>query len=921
MSTLLKRIARYLITIEIAYLAIFNTVLNIPFTQSLINQIKPDKFAVSWERAWTFYPFRIHATGVSSNGQITSQQWQVASPSVSASISILPLVFKRVNLSGLKAKDVAYHQRPRPRAGKDYSKISEFFPPIDGRELETTPPPVVGKKQAKAWKIYIDDMQAAGKHTLWLYQLKVSLEGQLSTDMRVQTRSGPISLQNGLTDIRLDSITLNGHREVSREGHIKGSFEMLPFVAKENKGIKALNFLKLDAKISTYTRSLAFLNVYLNAFQGMSLSGTGEVTGRLVLDQGRLQANSDLKIIADALRLNILEYRIEGEGDVNIRVPSDADKTNFEIKFDGLSAFFADETRPLLEGNGLVVSGVGSTSFLPTAEEHIIAKSLALLIDSVHVPNLQSYQRFLPDKWKTQFLGGEGKLEGQFQADHGSMSSRIKLISEDATIGIKNYQFHTNLDMQVQLNSPDLESGKFEVSDTYFKLFDSKISGDVDQTKAWKTSIKIDEGTIDLNLADSSSTRSGAKFLAKTLRESSIQNLLENSDETLKISGYISDLRWLNLLIKNPYDFAISGGGAINSIIMMIDGQLTEATMLTVDPDAIAVDVLDYRAEGNGSIELKVVKGGASPDLSMNVEIEDGQFKRTGEKQAFIEDVHIILDAIARGVQTDKNMSKELVQQDVDLRLRIPSAQVLDMRVYNQYLPEGAPLNITGGQASLTADIQLQPDDAKGFVHLATEGLQSRVDEQQVSARLDAQINLIGGTPKDMVFDIGGSAITLDEVRVIGEEKNFRDDEWAVQFLLTRGETMWRKPIQLDLEAELEMTDSIPIISMMANKKGKETWLGKALTIDDVKGTVQMKMANEQIVIPYAYAGSDNIDVGAKAVISKASRDGILYARWHKLHGILKIRDGNRNIDVIGAQKKFEEYSTEQVILKQSQTE
>lgn len=921
MLSFLKRITRYLIIAEIAYLAIFNIALNVPFTQSLINQIKPDKFAVSWERAWTFYPFRIQATGVSSNGQITSQQWQVSSPKVSASIALLPLAFKRVNLSHIKAQDISYHQRPRPRADKDYSKMRAFFPPIDGRVLETTPPPVVAKKKAKAWKIQIDDMQASGIHTLWLYQLQASLQGELSADMRVQTRGGPISVQNGLLDIALKSIILNGGREVSREGRIKGSVEMRPFVAKENKGIKALAFLKLDAEISTYTRSLAFLNIYLNAFQGMTLGGSGEIAGHLVLDQGKLQADSDLKIIADALRLNMLDYRVEGDGNVNIQVPPGADETHFEISFNDLSAFFADETAPLLEGNGLIVSGIGSTSFLPTTGERIIAKSLDLLIESVRVPDLKSYQRYLPEKWKFKLLGGEGKLEGQFYANHSSFSSRVNLSSEDAEIGIKNYQFHTNLDMGIQLNSPDLEAGKFDISGTYFKLFDSKVSSDDDQSKAWETSIKIDEGTLDLNLSDSLSAGSGAKYLAKTLRESDIKALLEGSDETLKISGNISDLRWLNLLIKNPYDFAISGEGAINSSIIMVDGEMTKGTMLTVDPDAIAVDVLDYRAEGAGGIELKVVKGGASPDLSMFVEIKDGQFKRKGEEQAFIEDVHIILDALARGVQTDKNMGKELEQQDVDLRLRIPSARVLDMQVYNQYLPEGSPLSITSGQASLTVDIQLQPEDANGFVRLVTDQLQSQVDEQTVSAELNLDIKLIGGTPKDMKFDIGGSSIKLDKVKVIGEEKSFRDNDWAAQFLLTHGETVWRKPIQLDLEAELEMTDSIPIVSMMANKKGKETWLGKALTIDDVSGSVQMKMANQQIVIPYAYAGSDKIDVGAKAVISKDFRDGIFYARWHKLHGVLKIRDGDRNIDVIGAQKKFEAYSTEKVILEKSQTE
>ena len=63
-----------LVLFEIFYLGLINLALSLPVTQSLINQIKPDKFAVSWERAWSWYPFRVHAAGVSANGQ-TGDRW------------------------------------------------------------------------------------------------------------------------------------------------------------------------------------------------------------------------------------------------------------------------------------------------------------------------------------------------------------------------------------------------------------------------------------------------------------------------------------------------------------------------------------------------------------------------------------------------------------------------------------------------------------------------------------------------------------------------------------------------------------------------------------------------------------------------------------------------------------------------------
>ncbi len=69
----IKRIAIAALIAEISYVVLLNLALQLPLTQSLINQIKPDKFQISWEKAWTWYPFRIHIENASANGQSRSQ--------------------------------------------------------------------------------------------------------------------------------------------------------------------------------------------------------------------------------------------------------------------------------------------------------------------------------------------------------------------------------------------------------------------------------------------------------------------------------------------------------------------------------------------------------------------------------------------------------------------------------------------------------------------------------------------------------------------------------------------------------------------------------------------------------------------------------------------------------------------------------
>jgi hypothetical protein len=53
------------------------------------------------ENAWSFYPFRVHARGISVNGQSRSQQWELQASSGAGSIALLPLIFKVVHVSGI----------------------------------------------------------------------------------------------------------------------------------------------------------------------------------------------------------------------------------------------------------------------------------------------------------------------------------------------------------------------------------------------------------------------------------------------------------------------------------------------------------------------------------------------------------------------------------------------------------------------------------------------------------------------------------------------------------------------------------------------------------------------------------------------------------------------------------------------------
>jgi hypothetical protein len=906
-----KNLTRLLLTLvaaEVAYLALINLALNLPLTQTLINQHRPEKYAVYWERAWSWYPLRVHATGVSANGQTASQQWQADVTSAAASVSLLPLLEKTVRISGLNAQDVVFHLRPRPKPDKDYAETRAFFPPIRDRDPDS---PAVArdarmqKREGDGWKIQVEGIRARGSHELWVFQIHASLDGQIGGSAAYQTKGGPVSVSGGEIDAALASLTLNKDWEASRDGSLRGRFDLAPIIPSEHRGWRALGFLSLDADIDLPVQSLAFLDFYLRGLNGMELDGKGRSRGRLKYARGDVQAGTDLAISADDLALSAAPYKVQGDGRIQVSVDQEsADSMSVAILFGALQAVHDADATPLFAGSGLEVVARGPVRVLPDEGRKAGSGKLTLTIPSVVVPDLRLYQRYLPDKWGVALKGGEGSLQGHAEYSPSTLIAELSLLSDNADLAVRDFRFETNLDLGLNLAGGSSREASVDLSGSHLRLTGARLATASGQaSKPWETSFSVAKGTLGIPVPEGESGETGFRHLSALVKERGVEALLSTAGGALEATLSVSDLGWVNLLFSNPFDLSVSGAGDIAADMRVREGWLAEGTTLRVQPQGLQVRVLDYLAQGNGAVALAVERGGEQPDMRLDAKLDGARLRRQGEEEAFVEQVSLELSALAT------NIDLEGGGDVAALDLRIPSARVTDMRVYNQYLPPDALVRVLGGEADLTAEVHLEPETASGFVKLATSGLRSRLDEQEVSGDLTLDIEIRDGVPIDMDFDISGSALTLSKFNVSGRKKSFDAAGWQAEFDLIKARAVWRKPILLDLEAEIRMNDTRPIVAMFANQRGKHGWLEKILTVRDVEGDARLSIDAGRALVPYAMVGSDKIDVGAKALVDAGSREGIFYARFRKLQGILRVKDGEKNFDILGAREKFDAYS------------
>ena len=202
----------------------------------------------------------------------------------------------------------------------------------------------------------------------------------------------------------------------------------------------------------------------------------------------------------------------------------------------------------------------------------------------------------------------------------------------------------------------------------------------------------------------------------------------------------------------------------------------------------------------------------------------------------------------------------------------------------------------------------MQSDSAAGYVKLNTEGLHSQLNDQELAGELTVDIKLSNGRPEDLEFDISGTQLTLNNIKVTGTEANYEQESWGANFIFDKGRVVWKKPVRIDADTAVEITDSRPFVALFSNEKGQRDWLDKMLTVENIQGRAKVILKNEQLIIPRAFVSSDKVDAGAKGIVAADRTDGMFYARFRKLDALLKIKDGEHNIDIINARKTFDEY-------------
>ncbi len=612
MKKLLSRLVSAVLILAALYLIPVNLALNLPATRSYLNSIRPDQFAVTWERAWSLYPLRFELTDLAADGQTPTEQWQVDAKRAAAAVSLLALLKGEMRLHDLDLADIDLRLRPRPKPEDDYADIAQYFPVIRNRDPDAPAEPAP-LEEGGSVTLEIEAIRIEGEHAFWVSHIRGALPGEVRGSVRMDTKAGRLSLAGGALDLVLESLRIADQTHVTEGASLKGRIEIPPFTLSATRGLEFLRVGELDAQIDLPVQNLDFLVLLMPPAGAMELSGQGRLRGRVVLSGGEALQGTDLVVEAHELAMNLGPYEFGGDGSVEFMVdPADEAQADLIVRFDqvraelgSVGATDAGAPQVLFSGRGLTAqlhaaeTDPTTTSTAVRAEDLLSEVELTLLltVPSMEVADLAVYNRLFPEGWDLELLGGAGTVSGKVEVTSKTLSLDMDLASNRADLRYKHYHATADLLLQLRGMVDQAAGATLHLDGTSLRIDDAEIvraggtgaSVGEHRIKPWTADFRIAQGTLTLPTPVEGDDADPIPSVAKVLEDRGFGALIANADGRLSSTLTVSRLDWIAELLNRPLGLSLTGSGELDAEIVLADGLPARCTTLRVPRQSLSL--------------------------------------------------------------------------------------------------------------------------------------------------------------------------------------------------------------------------------------------------------------------------------------------------------------------------------------------
>jgi hypothetical protein len=464
--------------LELVYLVVGNVMLRAGTVERLLNK-HPEKTLVHYESAYTLFPGHAVVNGFRIRSQATRSQIEAVADHVSAVVNPIPLVWKTVSIVRASARGVEFRMRRRPVTVEELKDKESFVPPIEGLEYKDSLRDPTKVPKAPKWGVSVISSRVDDVREVWIDDYRMSGPGQAGGGMSI----GPgrwLELDGAWAEFPALQAKAAG-RPFLLDAKLRAEVDIQRYDYGEYKGLKFLPYtsgrIQLDA---TTPDGAPLLNHLVRHVPWLSFDGTERrASTDLLIQKGRLQPGSRIRMGTDKLAVNFLVYRAEGKSEIEVKVLEGPERPliDLELLMTDFGIGLATSTPDAAIGKRLRLHGVSDDDLI---SEKIPDGNLELEIDDLHANDLTRANYLIPAGTGLKLKGGSARMDVRLKAstrgDAGD--GKVTLATDGLALDAGGLAIKGKIDAAIPLSKVDMMAQRFAIDGMTIKLSDFDLPGE-----------------------------------------------------------------------------------------------------------------------------------------------------------------------------------------------------------------------------------------------------------------------------------------------------------------------------------------------------------------------------------------------------------------------------------------------------------
>jgi hypothetical protein len=366
---------------------------------------------------------------------------------------------------------------------------------------------------------------------------------------------------------------------------------------------------------------------------------------------------------------------------------------------------------------------------------------------------------------------------------------------------------------------------------------------------------------------------------------------------------HFGSLAWVQEMFDAPDWLQLEGSGDLVADLRLQDGRPGHGSHVELPQVAVQATVMDNLISGQGRVRAELyVDDEGSTQTQLGVRLDHYSIAGVSAQDApFARGRDLQLDVTVDG----RPASGEMLGA-TRAHLRFDGADVPDLRVYNRFL--SGQMRIEGGRGTASADLLL---DGGGGIGTGTVGVQGHgvrmlVGGRKLKGDLVLDTRLQRADLAQRVFILDGSRAKLRNVGFVKVDGQSRQGWWA-DIELPSARIDIAESSAVSGKVQVRAADAGFLVDLFGGERGYPRWMDRLVDSGQVEARGRVHWQGHALVMDDVHVSNDRYDVQARLRLGESGPQGQLLARMGRLSAGVDLRDGQRNLRMVGAQQWFDE--------------